>query len=378
MAVSETRTTWPDDLDDLERALLENLGRLAGGTVAAPGIPLAPGSSLTAAALDRAVRRPAGESPPRPRRPLAARPGSRLLHDRLGRPRVQRPRRRRPAPHRPGPAALPLRRVLPRPGPAGARPRRRARRPARAARRRRRADRRRSAQGVRPPRVWRSSRRRRRSRSHLPRALGVAFAIGRAARLGLATRWPHRRDRGVQLRRRLAQPLDRRRAPSTRPPTPSHQRMRLAAAVRLRGQRARASACPRRRAGSRRRCRAGRSCATSRSTAPTRSAVYDAAEELADHVRGTAPPAILHLRTVRFGGHAGTDVESAYRTAASVRADAGADPIARHRGRLLVDAGARDAGRARRALPRLRAPPCGRPRSSSPARRSARWRRPRR
>ena len=45
--------------------------------------------------------------------------------------------------------------------------------------------------------------------SHLPRAMGVAFAIGRARRLGLPTRWPERRPRRVQLRRRLAEPLHR-------------------------------------------------------------------------------------------------------------------------------------------------------------------------
>ena len=55
--------------------------------------------------------------------------------------------------------------------------------------------------------------------------------------------------------------------------------------------------------------------------------VYEAAEELAELVREERRPAILHLRVVRFGGHAGTDVESGYRDAASIRADRGADPI---------------------------------------------------
>ena len=72
--------------------------------------------------------------------------------------------------------------------------------------------------------------------SHLPRALGVAFAIGADGRLGVATAWPAGRARRVQLRRRLAQPLDgagraqRRRL--HRPPGDAP-----AAAVRVRGQR---------------------------------------------------------------------------------------------------------------------------------------------
>ena len=46
-----------------------------------------------------------------------------------------------------------------------------------------------------------------------------------------------------------------------------------------------------------------------------------AARELVEWVRETRRPAVLHLRTVRFLGHAGADVESAYRSPAEVRAD---------------------------------------------------------
>ena len=56
-------------------------------------------------------------------------------------------------------------------------------------------------------------------------------------------------------------------------------------------------------------------------------AVYDTTEQLAAHVRDTAQPAFLHLRTVRFMGHAGTDVESSYRSAAAIRHDHARDPI---------------------------------------------------
>jgi 2-oxoisovalerate dehydrogenase E1 component len=56
-------------------------------------------------------------------------------------------------------------------------------------------------------------------------------------------------------------------------------------------------------------------------------AVAAAAAEVVQWVRARRKPAFLHLRTVRYGGHAGTDVEAAYRTAAELRADAAHDPI---------------------------------------------------
>jgi 2-oxoisovalerate dehydrogenase E1 component len=55
--------------------------------------------------------------------------------------------------------------------------------------------------------------------------------------------------------------------------------------------------------------------------------VAEATTELAEWVRRRRKPAFLHLRTVRYGGHAGTDVEAAYRPAAEIRAEAARDPI---------------------------------------------------
>jgi len=49
--------------------------------------------------------------------------------------------------------------------------------------------------------------------------------------------------------------------------------------------------------------------------------------ELADWVRETRRPAVLHLRVVRYLGHAGADMESAYRTPAEIRADLMRDPL---------------------------------------------------
>ncbi len=66
--------------------------------------------------------------------------------------------------------------------------------------------------------------------------------------------------------------------------------------------------------------------------------VFDTASRAAAQVRDRRSPAILHLRTVRLGGHAGTDVESAYRSPADIAADTGRDPIL-GTARLLAEAG---------------------------------------
>ena len=70
-------------------------------------------------------------------------------------------------------------------------------------------------------------------------------------------------------------------------------------------------------------------------------AVYDAAEQAAHFVRTTRKPAFLHLRTVRFLGHAGSDAEVAYRTPAEITADYARDPLL-VTAQLLADAGAAD------------------------------------
>ena len=173
--------------------------------------------------------------------------------------------------------------------------------------------------------------------SHLPRAMGVAFAIGRAARLGLTTRWPvdaiavasfgdaslnHSTAQGAlnaaayTAHQGMPMPLllvceDNGWGISV--PSPAGWvEASLAGRPGLRYERV-------------------------EGTDPI--AVHDVAEELADHVRATSRPAVLHLRTARYGGHAGTDVESSYRTAAGIRADLARDPLLAT-AVLLVDAGA--------------------------------------
>jgi 2-oxoisovalerate dehydrogenase E1 component len=51
------------------------------------------------------------------------------------------------------------------------------------------------------------------------------------------------------------------------------------------------------------------------------------ARELADWVREKRQPAVLHLRTVRYLSHAGADAEMAYRSPQAIRADYARDPI---------------------------------------------------
>ena len=67
--------------------------------------------------------------------------------------------------------------------------------------------------------------------------------------------------------------------------------------------------------------------------------VYDTSAAAAAWVREHRAPAFLHLRMVRFGGHAGSDVESAYRTPEEIAADGARDPLL-GTARLLVASGA--------------------------------------
>ncbi len=172
--------------------------------------------------------------------------------------------------------------------------------------------------------------------SHLPRAVGVAFAIERARRLGLGSRWPddalavcsfgdasinHSTSQGAlntagyTVHQGLPLPLlfvceDNGWGISV----PSPARWVEATLSQRPGIRyAAADGCD-------------------------LAEAFDVATELAEYVRLERRPAVLHLRTVRFMGHAGTDVESGYRNAASIRADQARDPLL-GTARLLVEAG---------------------------------------
>ncbi|AXT86713.1 MFS transporter [Aeromicrobium sp. A1-2] len=71
-------------------------------------------------------------------------------------------------------------------------------------------------------------------------------------------------------------------------------------------------------------------------TRPTE--LLDTAARLAEVVRTERRPAVLHLRTVRFMGHAGSDAEIAYRSQREIEEEYAQDPILATAG-ALIDAG---------------------------------------
>jgi 2-oxoisovalerate dehydrogenase E1 component len=66
--------------------------------------------------------------------------------------------------------------------------------------------------------------------------------------------------------------------------------------------------------------------------------LYDTAVGAAQYVRSSRRPAFLHLKCVRFLAHAGTDAEIGYRGESEIAADLSRDPLV-HAARLLVEAG---------------------------------------
>ena len=66
--------------------------------------------------------------------------------------------------------------------------------------------------------------------------------------------------------------------------------------------------------------------------------VYDAALAGAEHVRTMRRPAFLHLRCIRYLAHAGTDAEIGYRSRAEIAEELEHDPLV-HAARLLVQTG---------------------------------------
>jgi 2-oxoisovalerate dehydrogenase E1 component len=67
-------------------------------------------------------------------------------------------------------------------------------------------------------------------------------------------------------------------------------------------------------------------------------ACYDAALAAAEYVRRRRAPAFLHLRVVRFMAHAGSDAEISYRSSTAITADYARDPVLAT-ARLVVEAG---------------------------------------
>jgi 2-oxoisovalerate dehydrogenase E1 component len=188
--------------------------------------------------------------------------------------------------------------------------------------------------------------------SHLPRAVGLAFALDRAGRLGCPPPWPadsivvasfgdasvnHSTAAGAMnaagycAYQRLPLPLllvceDNGLGISVRSPAGW-------TAAALRG-----------RPGIRYEHADGTDLA----------AVYDVTADLAAYARERRSPAILHLSVVRLGGHAGSDVEGAYRPTAEIAADRRRDPLLAA-ARLLVGSGYRTAAQIAELYERSRA-----------------------
>jgi 2-oxoisovalerate dehydrogenase E1 component len=172
--------------------------------------------------------------------------------------------------------------------------------------------------------------------SHLPRAMGVAFALGRATRIGATLRWP---DDAIVVTSFGDASLNHSTAQGALNAAAyaAHQGLAMPALFVCEDNGWGISVpTPAGWVQSSLARRAGLRYEQADGIDPV--GVHDTAEELGDWVRQQRRPAVLHLRTVRFGGHAGTDVESGYRTAAAIRADRARDPLLATAG-VLVNAG---------------------------------------
>ncbi|HYM52582.1 MAG TPA: thiamine pyrophosphate-dependent enzyme [Candidatus Dormibacteraeota bacterium] len=68
--------------------------------------------------------------------------------------------------------------------------------------------------------------------------------------------------------------------------------------------------------------------------------VWDAVDEAVRYVRGSRKPAFLHLPTVRLWGHAGSDAEQVYRSPTEIEANEARDPLLRNAARLVASGAA--------------------------------------
>jgi 2-oxoisovalerate dehydrogenase E1 component len=172
--------------------------------------------------------------------------------------------------------------------------------------------------------------------SHMPRALGLAFSLDRAARLGAASRWPADAIAVVSLGDASVNHSTATGALNTAGYC-SYQRLPLpllivcednGIGISVRTPRGWVAAAASARPGIQYFHADGSDLAD----------VFDTATAAAQWVRERRSPAFLHLSVVRLGGHAGSDPETAYRDPGEVAASLEADPLI-GTAKLLTEAG---------------------------------------
>jgi 2-oxoisovalerate dehydrogenase E1 component len=161
--------------------------------------------------------------------------------------------------------------------------------------------------------------------SHLPRAVGLAFALHRARRLGVATPWPEDAvvvasfgDASINHSTAVGALNAASHAVHTRLPLP------LLVVCEDNGWGISVPSPP----GwveAALSTRPGFDYVAADGADPV--ATFEAASAAVERVRSTRRPAIVHLRTVRFLGHAGSDAELGYRRPRDVEADLDRDPL---------------------------------------------------
>jgi 2-oxoisovalerate dehydrogenase E1 component len=178
--------------------------------------------------------------------------------------------------------------------------------------------------------------------SHLPRAVGIAFAIERAGELGLESPWP---DDAVVVCSFGDASLNHAAAQAALNTTAllayGGQRLPLLFVCEDNGL---GISVPTPEAWVEQSLHGRPELAVEQVDGDDPAALLETAGELAGWVREHRHPAVLHLRTVRYLSHAGADVETAYRTPQEVRADYARDPLLAT-GRWLAETGARSGPR---------------------------------
>ncbi|HLQ52813.1 MAG TPA: thiamine pyrophosphate-dependent enzyme, partial [Streptosporangiaceae bacterium] len=172
--------------------------------------------------------------------------------------------------------------------------------------------------------------------SHLPRAVGLAFTLPRAAKLGLATAWPEDAIVVCSFGDASANHSTAAGAINTAAYC-SYQGLPLPLLLVCEDNGLGISVrTPPGWIGA---AQSGRPAVRYfRADGSDLASVYDTAVTAVAWARERREPAFLHISMVRFGGHAGSDVESGYRAAAEIAADLRRDPLL-GTARLLVDGG---------------------------------------